>query len=485
MELERKHLIENNKMCMLLGFLIQAFMLAATVLYSGGRAFSTVMMIVVQVICLAVSIIGYATLKGSKNGHYPLLLSLAVDYMFALLGSFHTPYLYGFAFLIGVLVILYSDMKICILGCLVAVVENVIFVVIYYAAGFYLTSSSTYMVPTNMAFVVLFVVICFFVAKTNAKQNQENMDDIRQKAEETAGQAETIRETSEKIAAKLEEADEAMKSLSEKVVNSSAAVEQISESVTMTAEAIQTQTEMNSNITQSLENISGESKEMEELADVVKTNVNEGNTIIRQLTSQAKETAAVNQQTSEMTLELAKSAETVKEIVSAILTISSQTNLLALNASIEAARAGEAGKGFAVVADEIRNLSEDTKRSAEEISSTIDSLIRSVEVASSNMNRSVEYSNKQGELIEETGTKFNDILESVHVLAQNVENIAGNVRDCAEATNKVTDAISDLSAMSEEVAASSESSLLLSTDCVKDMEATNEILGDILVLSRH
>ena len=38
--------------------------------------------------------------------------------------------------------------------------------------------------------------------------------------------------------------------------------------------------------------------------------------------------------------------------------------MLALNAGIEAARAGEAGRGFAVVADQIRNLAEQSAKSA-------------------------------------------------------------------------------------------------------------------------
>ena len=54
----------------------------------------------------------------------------------------------------------------------------------------------------------------------------------------------------------------------------------------------------------------------------------------------------------------------VKKETGTIEQITNQTNLLALNASIEAARAGEAGKGFAVVADQIRNLAEQSAKSA-------------------------------------------------------------------------------------------------------------------------
>ena len=322
-------------------------------------------------------------------------------------------------------------------------------------------------------------VLAILVLRGMAATNEQLLDEVSQQSE----MEKSDDGNSNEIKTKIKETGKAMESLVKKVSESVDNIEQISASMTQTAEAIQTQTEMNSNITASLDEIAHQTRKMEKNSDDVSANIKDGNKIIQELKQKSEEASEINAQTAEMTAKLQSTADTVKEIVDTILGISSQTNLLALNASIEAARAGEAGKGFAVVADEIRQLSENTKESAEEIASTIDDLVQKVNLASSNMEKSVTQANAQSEMITQTGEKFETILEEVNELSERVTKIASSLSECVDANNHVMDAISNISATSEEVAASSETSINLVKDCETGMIETKELVDAIVKLA--
>lgn len=130
---------------------------------------------------------------------------------------------------------------------------------------------------------------------------------------------------------------------------------------------------------------------------------------------------------------LSKVINRMNEVIEDINSISSQTNLLSLNASIEAARAGEAGKGFAVVADEIRNLAEETQQ----LTGNMGQFVEGVRNASM----------KSVESVANTIRSLQSMTELINnVWSLNEEN-QGHVA-------KITDSISSLAAVSEEISSS-------------------------------
>lgn len=485
MSLQESHIYERNKLAFRFGCILIFFEIFTTIVYQDQRVgfVNTTFMVVTQLIIAVGFCISYYKYRNRNRGKYFMMTALLAGYGIMMLGSVHITYMWAFGPGILVLVLLFADNILTQVTAIILVLINVLYIPLFMKYSVEVADRKN-AVFTDAVFALLIGLMAIFYVRLNSRHNAETVEEIENAAQQQEESAKQIQSIGMQIAAKLEDANEAMGALSEKVTSSAESAQQISASVTMTAEAIQTQTEMNSNITGSLENIAHQSRAMRRNSNEVTENISDGNALVEELRAKSDESLSINAETAEMTAALQNSADTVKDIVKTILDISGQTNLLALNASIEAARAGEAGKGFAVVADEIRALSEHTKESAEEIASTIEDLIQKVQVASENMQRSVDSANQQGEMIVETGEKFEEILTKITDLTRRAGSIAENVDSCVDANTKVMDAISNLSATSEEVAASAESSITISEECEIDMKATENILQEILKISR-
>jgi methyl-accepting chemotaxis protein len=121
--------------------------------------------------------------------------------------------------------------------------------------------------------------------------------------------------------------------------------------------------------------------------------------------------------------QLAARSEAIEGFALGIGRVAKQSALLALNAAIEAARAGEAGRGFAVVAGEMRQLAEDSAKSASEITDHVrgvrDSMRSVVETMDQGRDRVVgvqEVSREAERALERIGAS----VQRVRVAAQGV-----------------------------------------------------------------
>lgn len=196
--------------------------------------------------------------------------------------------------------------------------------------------------------------------------------------------------------------------------------------------------------------------ELEAAANEMERLKNEGFETIKALVIESQKNFEASEKAQGIVAETNVWAEKIEAASGMIQSISDQTNLLALNAAIEAARAGESGRGFAVVADEIRKLAEQSKQFSDEIARTINDLMGKTKEAVETMDLSKSLLVSQNEKVELTNEKFNGIDQAVEVVRLNLKDVLKLVESMEEKRSRITDVMTNLSALAEENAAGTE-----------------------------
>ncbi|MBU6466122.1 MAG: MCP four helix bundle domain-containing protein [Burkholderiales bacterium] len=137
--------------------------------------------------------------------------------------------------------------------------------------------------------------------------------------------------------------------------------------------------------------------------------------------------------------EINHSSKKIADIIGVIDGIAFQTNILALNAAVEAARAGEQGRGFAVVASEVRSLAGRSAEAAKEIKQLIGTSVEKVEAGS--------------RLVQDAGTKMQDIVQSVQRVNDMIGEITAASTEQSSGIAQVNQAVGNLDQMTQQNAA--------------------------------
>ncbi|WP_158606955.1 methyl-accepting chemotaxis protein [Paenibacillus ginsengarvi] len=210
-------------------------------------------------------------------------------------------------------------------------------------------------------------------------------------------------------------------------------------------------------MTKRLNDVLEVNREMKEIASQVEESGKSGAVAVGELAEYNQQAESIVSSLSERMGRLQAGTESISVVLDIVGNISKQINILSLNASIVAASAGEAGKGFMVVAKEIRSLANQSKESIASVEEVIGGIQTEMGETSRLVAESLPIFARQSDISRSSQEIFRHVQTSMTQFMDSFQQVWTSLQFSMEAQEELSGMMMQVSAVSEESTATTES----------------------------
>lgn len=477
MEMEGCQIERCTKLIYKVSIIMCIFWLVSSLQYIMAGSIKFDLFSLMVVVCMVTSSFFRFKMGQDRRAVLGLAYVYALTY-FVSIFLFEELCYYAYILPIMFILILFLDIRLITILSTLTVILNIVSEVYKYqlfgcSKG---NSSNEYLF---IPFMLILLNISYVSAtKLLTKFMQESHDKVVMTSKKNEDTAQNVISTVKMVNHKFDNIMNELTEINRQAENNSIAMKAIADSTEETVEEITHQANMTADIQNAIKKMTGNVETVHNTTVDVLGIIKNGVNLVQDLTLKSHDVNSNTNEMSDIIKKLVGRVRAVSEITDAILSISNQTNLLALNASIEAARAGDAGKGFAVVADEIRNLSDETKTSTEQITEIILELRAVTDNTMKILSESVDGITNQGKKIIEVDDSFSSSGQYMSELKTLMDGMVKDVSTINESNETIVNSINQLSASTQEISSCSQESLSSSETIMERIESfTKEIKG--------
>ncbi len=357
-----------------------------------------------------------------------------------------------YAFPMYMVIVLYMDVRFCILISCGAFLGNVACII----KDVLTTGYAAEEIPdVEIRLAAVLMTSVYMVVATNGvkKVNQVKLRDIQKQTESANALTDSVLSASGNMISNIGDMSEKVVLLGESMERIHTYMSEVSSGSTESAESIQQQMQKTEVIQQHIVRVKDTALQIEENMGETVDKVEDGKRQMDALSREVESSMAANRQILDQMKELGEYTSQMNTIIETITSIANSTGMLALNASIEAARAGEAGRGFAVVAGQISGLANQTKSATVNITELIEHINQGLEGVTSAVDVAAESNKANAESTRVVTDHFEGIIQGTEDVGRQTRELKVIVEELESANADIVESIQTISAITEEVSA--------------------------------